>query len=329
MRRNPHEVIGLWLEEGPVVVPADRRSRMLGEILVTPQPRGWRIRFRATAAIPPINLGIGAAVVVVVVAGAIGINPSLPDIVGPLAAPSPSTSVGPVASGDSSCEAADAAAPNQAPSTAQTTSGPYPSTGGRSREPGPLPAGTIEMEALDPPISLRLGSGWWMDDYGDAAPPGRVAIEHPLEAGGFVRIGFWDTADLTVTHPTTRQEVSAPSDFVRFLLEMESIGGCELTSLELGGMTANRVDFDWTSDWETWFIRPVEVAAIPASNFTPPNASIGSSPATDSFSSIGRLHRHPGQPLRCRRCDPRTTSCGTGRPQKSKRMGSWGGCSRP
>jgi hypothetical protein len=116
------------------------------------------------------------------------------------------------------------------------------------------------LETLDPSISVRLGPGWWAGyDYGDEiqAPPGRVAIEHPLEGGGFVRIGFWDTTDLVITHPISRQGILPPSDFVRFLLDMESIEGCALTSLELGGMTATRVDFDWTSDWETSFIQPV------------------------------------------------------------------------
>ena len=41
-----------------------------------------------------------------------------------------------------------------------------------------------------------------------------------------MRIGFWDTTDLTVIHPISRQEMSAPSDFVRFLLEVESFGDC-------------------------------------------------------------------------------------------------------
>ena len=194
------------------MVSTESRRQMLGEILATPQSRRWRIRFRPTSAISPVSLGVSAAaVVILVVAGAVGFNSSLPSIGGPLAPsatltpPSPGSSVRPVASVDSSCEVARAAAPNQPPSTAQTTEGPPASTGGRSLEAGPLPAGTIELEALDPPISLRLGSGWssGYDIEGGAvqAPPGRVSIVHELEAGGWVRIGFWDTTDLTIIHP--------------------------------------------------------------------------------------------------------------------------------
>ena len=84
-----------------------------------------------------------------------------------------------------------------------------------------------------------------------------------------MRIGFWDTTDLTIIHPDTRQEMSVPSDFVRFLLEMESFGDCQLTSLELGGMTATRVDFDWTVDRTVWFIPPVKGFRAPGHEFRP------------------------------------------------------------
>ena len=69
-RRDPRETIGLWLEEGPVVVSAESRRQMLGEILATPQSRGWRIRFRPTSAMSPVSVGVSAAaVVILVVAG--------------------------------------------------------------------------------------------------------------------------------------------------------------------------------------------------------------------------------------------------------------------
>jgi hypothetical protein len=53
--RDPREAIGLWLEEGPVVVSAESRRQMLGEILATPQSRGWRIRFRPTSVMSVVS----------------------------------------------------------------------------------------------------------------------------------------------------------------------------------------------------------------------------------------------------------------------------------
>jgi hypothetical protein len=263
-RHDPHDVIGLWLEEGPVVVPTERRRRMLGEILATPQPRRWTTQLRSALFASPISLGMGAAAAVVLVfAGAVSFHSMQPGLVSPLGSasgPAPYDAVGPTASADRSCEDARAAAPSQSPSTQKKTQDPSPSTRGRSPAAGPLPAGAIDLETLDPSIRVRLGPGWWAGyDYGDdiQAPSGRVAIEHPLEGGGFVRIGFWDTTDLVIIHPISRQGMPPPSDFVRFLLDIESIEGCALSALELGGMTAIHVDFDWTSDLATPFIQPV------------------------------------------------------------------------